>query len=245
MQVIYIPVNWDSGASTYLSAVDAHHDSFVSNIPLASCPTQAFKNILDPDTQNCLLDCTEYGCLLSDGTCVMSGLGACATAAGMVWNPNLDRIVGLTDDDISIYNGASCSDALGYTYMNTDKTILEYEQSMVTAHELGHDFGLCDEYSYSAWSSQNSYYGCPNTYPTCCEDHPSCIDCNDCCSLCTPLSLCTGNICTPVSATNCRGIMGPGMGQSIIDSYFGGSLERRYGENGAQAQIDLAVGPCL
>jgi len=36
---------------------------------------------------------------------------------------------------------------------------------VVGIHELGHDFGLCDEYDTCVWESQNAAYSCPNSKP--------------------------------------------------------------------------------
>jgi hypothetical protein len=48
--------------------------------------------------------------------------------------------------------------------------IVEAEGVSITAHELGHTFGLCDEYNYSEWVLQNESFmgGCPNPYPASC-----------------------------------------------------------------------------
>lgn len=77
-----------------------------------------------------------------------------------------DRYVGLTDGDV-VSDGDR--DVVGYTFgPDYQVVIVEAGSVSVTAHELGHTFGLCDEYNYSAWSVEDEEWGCPNPYPTDC-----------------------------------------------------------------------------
>ena len=46
----------------------------------------------------------------------------------------------------------------------------------VFAHEIGHTYGLCDEYDYMRFSEENQYWGCRNAYPLCAVDHPEVQD---------------------------------------------------------------------
>ena len=85
-----------------------------------------------------------------------------------VKNQPADRYIGLTDGDI-VAGGSS--QVTGWTYgPNTLGVVAESEFPETTAHELGHTFGLCDEYNYSYWKSQNEEFkgGCPNPYPATC-----------------------------------------------------------------------------
>ncbi len=59
---------------------------------------------------------------------------------------------------------------IGYAWPNTYTVLVEFYQpkTSLIAHELGHTYLLCDEYSYTEWSTQNTlfqyFYGlsCPN-----------------------------------------------------------------------------------
>jgi hypothetical protein len=79
--------------------------------------------------------------------------------------------------------------------LNNDDVIfvgLSKEAYATVAHEIGHSYGLCDEYvygtklkipdnnwkdigewiSYGGWKLQDMLEGCRNPYPKCCNDHP-------------------------------------------------------------------------
>ncbi|GAB4480142.1 MAG: hypothetical protein OHK0031_01060 [Anaerolineales bacterium] len=78
-----------------------------------------------------------------------------------------DRYVGLTNADLA---PEGMSGVVGWTSGGSG-LMVETQDPYVTAHELGHTFGLCDEYNYADWSRQNSEYagGCPNPYPAFCD----------------------------------------------------------------------------
>jgi len=248
-----VAVNWDIPNGTYYYSTDLHHNLFVQNGPLVMCPEELFRVVRHPGLHNCEINCPhDYGCHLANSTCVFEQLRDCAQTDAFTWDPNIDRIIGITPDDIEVWNGIACvSGVNGYTRMDYDMALVEYEDPVVTSHELGHTFGNCDEYLWSAWDLQNYTYGCPNEYPQCCEDHPCCgVDpvcedttqyCNDCSTMCD-FTLCTGNECTPISAPFCRGIMGPSIPADQVTTCFQGWLERRYG--GADGPIYEALGEC-
>jgi hypothetical protein len=80
-----------------------------------------------------------------------------------------NRYIGLTDGDV-VLDGSS--DIVGWTYgPDTLGVVSESGGLEISAHELGHTFGLCDEYSYSYWTEQDEAFvgGCPNPYPSECE----------------------------------------------------------------------------
>lgn len=101
-----------------------------------------------------------------------------------------DRYIGLTDGDLS---PEGISSVVGWT-TGEQGMVVEALEIFVTAHELGHTFGLCDEYSYAEWLRQNEEFGgCPNQYP------PSC-----------PQVLMAGVVCEGFSAPGGENsIMGP------------------------------------
>jgi hypothetical protein len=79
-----------------------------------------------------------------------------------------NRYIGITDGDLAL-DGSS--DVSGWTY-GTDAlgVVAERDGTEIVAHELGHTFGLCDEYNYEYWTEQNDEFpgGCPNPYPPDC-----------------------------------------------------------------------------
>lgn len=72
-----------------------------------------------------------------------------------------DRYIAISDQIIS-------NDILGYSYGENSPVVFSSNIAIQTiAHELGHTFGLCDEYEFRAWTMQNSDIptGCPNPFP--------------------------------------------------------------------------------
>jgi hypothetical protein len=88
-----------------------------------------------------------------------------------------DRYIGLTDGDL---NPDGESDVVGWTSGGSG-LVAEYQDEYVVTHELGHTFGLCDEYSYADWKRQDEEKkrqdeendGCPNLYPEDCPQEES------------------------------------------------------------------------
>lgn len=83
-----------------------------------------------------------------------------------------DRYVGMTDGDLRPSGRSSIA---GWTTMFGNGLIAEANAISNTVHELGHTFGLCDEYRFDQWSRQNSAYGCPNPYPADCPRGPGVV----------------------------------------------------------------------
>lgn len=80
-----------------------------------------------------------------------------------------NRYIGITDGDLAL-DGSS--DVAGWTYgPDTLGIIAETGSIEIVAHELGHTFGLCDEYNYDYWVEQDEAFtgGCPNPFPPECE----------------------------------------------------------------------------
>lgn len=89
-----------------------------------------------------------------------------------------DRYVGITDGDLA---PGGRTWVAGYTYgLDEQGVVSEIGEDTIVAHELGHTFGLCDEYNYAAWESQNAELvnGCPNPYPEHCPKNSSVV--NEC-----------------------------------------------------------------
>lgn len=83
-------------------------------------------------------------------------------------NQPADRYIGLTDGDLAPDGDRWVA---GWTYgPDTLGVIIENGGISIAAHELGHTYGLCDEYNYSFWVEQNAAFpqGCPNPYPQTC-----------------------------------------------------------------------------
>lgn len=73
------------------------------------------------------------------------------------------RVIGITSDAWFGERGMS-SNTRGYTcFKEVPAAILSAEGfRQNTAHEVGHTYGLCDEYNLNVWGNQSEDYGCPN-----------------------------------------------------------------------------------
>lgn len=150
--IVVMPLNWQANWLEFASAAQSQVDIFVSEsrieqyfrVRVKLLPEGLENTSLGSD--NLVYDVITYGLSQLPG----------------------DRYVGLTDGDL---NPGGESDVVGWT-MGVDSLGLVAEASdpFTIAHELGHTFGLCDEYSYSEWLNQDSSYpnGCPNPYPANC-----------------------------------------------------------------------------
>lgn len=84
---------------------------------------------------------------------------------GLLHQP-ADRYIGLTNGDLAL-DGSSR--VVGWTGgPDSQGMVVEAGNVMVSAHELGHTFELCDEYYYPYWERQDSDWGCPNPFPAGC-----------------------------------------------------------------------------
>ncbi len=79
-----------------------------------------------------------------------------------------DKIVGIIDETNleHLAGQPNVKGAAFYPY-NTTAVVIASDANSTATHEIGHTFGLCDEYSLTAWNDQNSSYprGCPNKFP--------------------------------------------------------------------------------
>lgn len=89
-----------------------------------------------------------------------------------------DRYIGLADGDLAPDNNTWVA---GYTFgIDTQGVLAEITEDTIAAHELGHTYGLCDEYNFNAWDEQNQSLsdGCPNPYPSHCPKNTGVV--NEC-----------------------------------------------------------------
>lgn len=149
---VFVPVVWSGGMDEFKSHAYEQAEYFIN----ASDMDEYFQIRIE------ILDENLSGVALSDDELVYK-----------IVNFGLDRVpgnryIGITDGDISM-DGSS--DVSGWTY-GSDSLGLVAESSglEIASHELGHTFGLCDEYNYSYWLEQNEMFlnGCPNPYPSNC-----------------------------------------------------------------------------
>lgn len=146
--LVFIPVSWQGTMEEFRAAADRHAQAFITASGIdqyANVETKYVEEIL-------------WTSLSSEG------LVSQIESFGLQHIPG-DRYVGLTDGDI-VHRGKSS--VAGWTYFDGIAVVCEANYTSVTAHELGHTFGLCDEYAYDTWKDQDDYLDCPNPYPEQC-----------------------------------------------------------------------------
>lgn len=146
--IAFIPVNWVSSKRQFDQMVDAHASIFIQKSQIQEYFDVKVVKMeeginLDLNNESSLIELLDFG--LSQSAA--------------------DRYIGLTESNIAL-NGVT--EITGYSFgPGFQAVVAESEHYMVTAHELGHTFGLCDEYNYSVWVEQNSEFEeqCPNPFP--------------------------------------------------------------------------------
>lgn len=148
----FLPLNWESGDLEFKEAAQQQADVFVAESGIDDYFSVEVV-ILDVGLDNA--DLTDPALLVD---VIRFGLEQVAA----------DRYIGLTDGDLA---PGGEEDVVGWTNPQYAGVVGESTDIYVTAHELGHTFGLCDEYSYTEWSRQDedAPEGCPNPFPTLCE----------------------------------------------------------------------------
>ena len=173
--IVFVPLHWQSGRDEFEHMAQQQAENFIVESGIESFFTVdviLLETGLDDaqlNSNDLVFDMVEFGFSQTPG----------------------DRYIGLTDGDIA---PEGISDVVGWTAGGVG-VVNESSDFYVTAHELGHTFGLCDEYSYREWFRQNEEYpeGCPNPYP------PDC-----------PQNLTDGVICDGLPTLDGRNsIMGP------------------------------------
>ncbi len=130
LKLLFVPLNWDDTQAAFDSQVDTQINFFINAIPLNACPEEISITKLDVATQNY----TGFACGTASIKTFVTGLG--------VNTADYDIIVGLVED-------SPCPPIAGQS--NTVDTIwVETDYDSVTAHEIGHIYGLEDEYCSNA-----------------------------------------------------------------------------------------------
>jgi hypothetical protein len=148
--IAFVPVSWSGSQAEFERAARHEGEYFIRESGIQQYADVEFV-FLQPGLPNAdltkssvIFDMIQYGMM----------------------NQPADRYVGLTNGDIKL-NGDSS--VVGFTYgFDSVGVMVEVGFGMVLAHELGHTFGLCDEYFYPYWVRQDIQYSCPNPFPSNC-----------------------------------------------------------------------------
>lgn len=166
LKILAIPVNWERDLSYRMFADDAL-ERFVRATPLKECPSRFSKILVDGKT--------DFGANWSGGSCRIEGrnncyenalqtIKACAEQFKERTGEDYDFVVGMEDSNIAYGPECDYKDR-GWTTENSDVVIVEAQYTGDTIHELGHKFGLKDQYcdcSSTNASELCGFYAEPN-----------------------------------------------------------------------------------
>lgn len=150
--LVFVPVNWKGSRQEFEDTARKEADYFIQASQIGQ-----FFAVRTVFLENGL---TNADLTSNDVLHQMTEFGLHAEPA--------DRYIGITDGDIAP-DGSNW--VAGFTHGPDSQGVLsEAGYETITAHELGHTFGLCDEYNYRFWKEQDDSYleGCPNPYPDTC-----------------------------------------------------------------------------
>ncbi len=132
LKLLFVPLNWTNTQAAFDSQVDTQINFFINAIPLSACPEEVAIITLDIATQNF----STFTCTYPTN-CGVSSISPFVTSLG-INTADYDILVGLTED-------SPCPPIAGCS--NTVDTIwVETDNDSVTSHEIGHIYGLEDEY---------------------------------------------------------------------------------------------------
>lgn len=126
LTLLFVPLNWTDTQAAFDSAADTQISFFIDAIPLSACPEEVSITTLDVATQNY----STFACGTASIKTFVTGLG--------INTADYDIIAGLVDD-------SPCPPTAGQSNM-VDTIWVETDYDSVTAHEIGHIYGLEDEY---------------------------------------------------------------------------------------------------
>ena len=127
---LFVPLNWNGSQSGFESAATSQIDFFINEIPLSSCRDQVLVDFLDVESENFAnFSCTDNP---------LRDIRNFVTDQTDYSPDDFDVVIGLTE-------ASPCPPTAGQS--NGANTIWVTTSSIiVTAHELGHIFGLEDQY---------------------------------------------------------------------------------------------------
>ncbi|MDD4877662.1 MAG: M23 family metallopeptidase [Candidatus Nanoarchaeia archaeon] len=147
LKILVLPVNWERKIS-YLMYSSEALEKFLKATPLNDCPYRFSRIFVDGKT--------DYGPHWSSGSCIienennclkdaLASIKTCAEEYKARTGEDYDYVVGVEDSDIAGYPECIYADR-GWTSDNSDAVIVEANNACDMIHEMGHKFGLKDQY---------------------------------------------------------------------------------------------------
>ena len=131
VKLLFVPLNWNGTQEEFESQVDAQVAFFTDTIPLNACPEEISITKLDVSTHDFdTFGCSSFNCGVGSIAPFVNGLG--------INTADYDIVVGLIEQ-------SPCAPIAGCSN-GVDTVWVETEFETVLAHEIGHIYGLEDEY---------------------------------------------------------------------------------------------------
>ena len=80
---------------------------------------------------------------------------------------NYDKIVGVVPGFWFSFHYPESKGVTSFLFPNV--ALVDAATTISTSHEVGHTYGLCDEYNFLTWNIQHKWFLCPNAFPSNCE----------------------------------------------------------------------------
>jgi len=166
-EFIFVPVNWSGSNEEFESTAKAHFQIFVNGAKLQNCQSNYAMRIIPPQPNNCSVPLLNTCFPEEKRFDIFNQIVKCVQNSGYNVNWATMRIAAITKSDICV--AGEGNGVVGFTEFGTYPVVGEAPYKETIAHELGHQFYFCEQYSRVAWSLQNSRLlaigGCKNYYP--------------------------------------------------------------------------------
>jgi hypothetical protein len=130
--ILYIPVDWTGTSTAFNSIVDNQITFLLDNIPLKACPDKVRSIRIN---SSCTVNVpADWDTCYADANRILTAISYCAQATGQRY----DYVIGLSSVNL-------CA-GRGFTSFTFPVIYLAGDEPRKTTHELGHQWGLGDEY---------------------------------------------------------------------------------------------------
>ena len=138
LKLVFVPLNTKNGDYNYGNGVSTQSSFFEQVYPVSSQDVK-FEKL----TQTCNVPVDQNSCSNDDRRNTLQKVQDCAINQG---HGNADHYVGMFQNNICQNIGPSNKDVAGWSVPTTPSVVSEAGFKEVTAHEIGHNYGLNDEY---------------------------------------------------------------------------------------------------
>ena len=142
LRLLYVPLDWEGSQDSFDAEARTQSDIFIDGVPLKGCRDRVSVETLEVTSQNF----AAFTCSLDN--CGVSGVRTFVSDTLKISPSDYDVIVGLAES-------SPCAPIAGCSN-GTDTIWVTEAHDSVTAHELGHIYGLEDEYCSNQAGSTDS-----------------------------------------------------------------------------------------